>query len=188
MVPVSAWLVILEHGMLIGGNLPVSGVTAESGRFHQESLRPGEYWPILVGLPRGFAVAQALFQGSSPLNSAMNLSAPGTPLTFALTSRPGAVAVTVRDENQAPVRGATVLLLPDPLPQKVGPSAVRTGESGDDGACVFGDVAPGNYRSMVLPASSPAYESDVGYLRQGAASADPFEVRAGQAVSLNLKR
>ena len=143
---------------------------------------------MLAGLPEGYAVAQVLFPGSSPFHSTMNLSAPGTPLTFVLTSRPGAVATVVRDEDQAPVRGAFVALLPDPLPDKVGPSVIRTGESGNDGACVFRDVAPGKYRVVVLPGSDTAYGSDVGYLREQAAKADAFEVRAGEAANVNLRR
>jgi hypothetical protein len=188
MVHVSGWLVILEHGMLIGGNMPVLGAAAQAGKFRQDSIRPGEYWPVLAGLPEGYAVAQTLFEGSSPLHSTMSLSSPDTPLTFVLTARSGVVTAVVRDENQAPVRSASVVLLPDPLPDKPGPGVIRTGESGDNGALVFRDVAPGKYRAVVLSGPDLAYGSDAGYLREQAARVDGFEVRAGESVSLNLKR
>jgi hypothetical protein len=94
----------------------------------------------------------------------------------------------VRDEDQAPVRGASVALLPDPLPDKIGPDAIRTAESGNDGAFVFRDVAPGNYRALVLTAADRSHERDAGYLRDLAAKADRIEVRAGQSVSVNLQR
>ncbi len=188
MMSTADFLIELKGGGAIGGGpIPIGGSAVESGRFHQEWLRSGEYWPQLR-LPEGYAVAQVLFAGSSPRNSAMTVSAPATPLTIVVTSRPGAVAGVVRDSDQSPVRGASVVLLPDPFPDEVAPGVVRVEKSGDDGAFVFRDLAPGKYRALVLTGSDLAYEGDPGYLREQAASGDPFEVRAGQLVNVTLKR
>ena len=113
----------------------VAGVT--SGRFRQPALRPGEYWPQLTHLPDGYAVAQVLFEGASPRNSTVILIAQDTPITFVITSRPGAVTGVVRGEDQSPVRGATVILLPDPLPDKPSRETIQAKVSGDEGAFLF---------------------------------------------------
>jgi hypothetical protein len=187
MMPAADFLIELDGGGAIGGGpIPIRGSAVESGRFHQEWLRSGEYWPQLR-LPPGYAVAQVLFAGSSPRNTAITLSAPATPLTFVVTSHPGAVAGVVRDDSQAPVRGASVVLLPDPLPDKVAPGVVRVETSGDDGSFAFRDLSPGKYRALVLTGSNRAYEGDPGYLREQAARVDAFEVRAGQLANVTLK-
>jgi hypothetical protein len=188
MMPTADFLIELNGGGAIGGGpIPIRGSAVESGRFHQEWLRSGEYWPQLR-LPPGYAVAQVLFEGSSPRNTAMTLSGPATPLTFVVTSRPGAVTGVVRDDNQTAARGVSVVLLPDPLPDKVAPGVVRVETSGDDGSFAFRDLTPGNYRALVLTRSDFGDEGDVGRLREQAAGVDSFEVRAGQLVKITLKR
>lgn len=169
------------------GSLLPEAAPVESGRFHRESIPPGEYWPLLIGLPAGYAVTQVLFDGAAARGT-MSLTSQGTALTFVVTSHPGAVTGIVRDEDQVPVRGASVALLPDPLPDRIGPDAIRPAESGNDGAFVFRDVAPGNYRAVVLTAADRSHERDAGYLRELTPKADRIEVRAGQSVSVNLKR
>jgi hypothetical protein len=188
MMPTADFLIELNGGGAIGGGpIPIRGSAVESGRFHQEWLRSGEYWPQLRP-PPGYAVAQVLFEGSSPRNTSMTLSGPATPLTFVVTSRPGAVAGVVRDDNQAAVRGVSVVLLPDPLPDKVAPGVVRVETSGDDGSFAFRDLAPGKYRALVLTRSDRGDEGDVSRLRDQAAGVDSFEIRAGQLVNVTLKR
>jgi hypothetical protein len=93
----------------------------------------------------------------------------------------------VRSDDQTPVRVATVALLPDPLPVKVSPATIQYAESGESGAFVFKDVAPGMYRAVVLLGDEDVHGSDSG-LRERAAKAEALEVRAGQSVSVSLKR
>jgi hypothetical protein len=189
MVPTSGWVALVKGGgLLVGGDMPVSGAPIRAGTFRQDSIRPGEYWPTLLGVPQGYALAQTVFEGASARNSALKLSAPDTPVTFILTSRPGAVTGTVRDEKLNSVRGAQVLLLPDPLPDLAGPAAIRMEESGEDGGFAFRDIAPGRYRAVVLRAPDGSDGSDVGQLRELAARAEGFEVRAAQSANISLKR
>jgi Carboxypeptidase regulatory-like domain len=191
LMPTADYLVNLKTGGAIGGGpmtIRGTGVQADTGRFHQEWMHPSEYWPQLNGLPDGYAVAQVLFEGASPSGSTITLSTPDTPLTFVLTSRPGAIVGTVRDDNQDPVRGAEVVLLPDPLPDKVGPEVVQTRQAGDDGGVSFRNLAPGKYRALVLSHADLAGEGDPDYLRQRAADVEAIEVGAGQVVRMELKK
>lgn len=166
----------------------IRGILAHDGRFRDDWLAPGNYWPRLNGLPKGYAIAQRLFDGASPQNTVLTLSTPDTPLTFVLTSRPGSVSGVVRDGNQDPVRDATVLLVPDPLPAKPDPETLKTQQSGADGGFAFNDLAPGKYRALVLTDEDRTREGDVEYLRRCAMGAEAVEVTAGQTARLDLKR
>ena len=137
-------------------------------------------------MPEGYAVAQVLFDGASSRNSTINLSAPDTPISFVLTSRPGAITGIVRNDEQTPVRGVSVLLMPDPLPDKVAPEVIQVQESGDDGGFAFRNLAPGKYRALVLTGANRDRQGDVAYLRDQMGEA--IEVQAGQSVVANLKQ
>ena len=190
LMPTADYLIDLKNGGAIGGGpMMIRGTgVQETGRFHQEWMHPSEYWPQLKGLPDGYAVAQILYEGATPTGSTITLSAPDTPLTFVVTSRAGAIAGVVRDDNQDPMQGAEVVLMPDPLPEKVAPEVVQTRESGADGGVVFRNLAPGKYRALVLREADITGEGDPDYLRQRAASAEAIEVAAGQVVKVELKR
>ncbi len=175
-------------GAIGGGPSEVRGTPVRDGRFRQEWLHPSEYWPQLIGLPKGYAVAQVLFEGSRPNNNTITLHGPDTPLTFVLTSRPGAITGVVRDSNQNPVRGAVVVLLPNILPDKVERESILALESGEDGGFVFRDLAPGKYRAFVLTEADSARQGDVEYLRRRANEVEATEVTAGQSVRIELKR
>lgn len=162
---------------------------AHDGRFRQAWLHPGTgFWPTVIGLPKGYAVAQVIFDGATAANSIMTLIDLDTPLTFVLTSRPGAVTGGVHDPEQNPVRGATILLLPDPLPQKPDPETLRTQTSGQNGRFSFTDLAPGKYRAVLLKDGDRPQQGDVNFLRQLASDTEPIEVTAGQATRVDLKQ
>ncbi len=187
LVPTAGWMTRLgTRGALVAGPLPVRGISIRNGRFHEESIRAGEYWPQVMAAPEGYAVTAIQFEGASSHNNVLALSAPDTPITIVLTSRPGAVAGTVRTEDQTPLRGVTVALLPDPLPDRVAPATVRFVESGEGGTYAFKDVAPGKYRAVAL-AGDVDVRGDNGF-RDLIAKSDVFEVSAAQTATVNLKR
>lgn len=160
----------------------------KDGHFHQDWLHPADYWPQLNGLPSGYAIARIEFEGAGPRNSVVSLAAPDTPITFVLTSHPGAISGIVRDSNDDPVPGATVFLLPDPLPDRPDPTTIKTGQSAKDGSFTFADLAPGHYRAFTLPASDDPRQGDPDYLRQIAAGVESVEVTAGQSARVELKQ
>jgi hypothetical protein len=82
------------------------------------------------------------------------------------------------------VRGATVLLLPDPLPFKPDPQTIRSQRSGEEGGSAFGDLAPGRYRVLILTDAERASQGDVEFLRRRSADGGTVEVTAGQAVAV----
>jgi hypothetical protein len=187
LVPTSGWVArVGKRGTLVSGPRPGIGIRVKGTRFQMDSIPPGQYWPQ-VTLPEGYAVAQMRFEGASARNNAMTLSGPDAPITIVVTSRPGLVGGMVRSDDQTPVRGATVALLPDPLPDEISPATIQYAESGDGGAFVFKDVAPGAYRAVVLNGDEDVHGSDAG-LRERAAKAEALEVRPAQSASVSLKR
>jgi hypothetical protein len=187
-VPINGWVSTYgKRGTIVAGPTPgITSVPVKAAAFREQSIRPADYWPV-VNVPSGYALAEIRFEGSSPLKNFMTLSAPDTPLTIVLTSRPGAVAGFVRDENEAGVRGAMVELFPDPLPEKIAPTTVRFTESAEGGAFAFKDVAPGTYRALVI-VSDLDFRNDDTSMRAMLAKVEVFEVRAGQSATINLKR
>ncbi len=187
LVPTSGWVArVGKRGTLVSGAMPGRGIRVKAPRFQMDSIPPGDYWPQ-VTLPEGYAVVQMRFDGASAHNNVMTLSGPDSPIAIVVTSRPGVVGGMVRSDDQTPVRGATVALLPDPLPDKVSPATIQYAESGQSGTFVFKDVAPGMYRAVVLVGDEDVHGSDSG-LRERAAKAEALEVRAGQSVSVSLRR
>jgi Carboxypeptidase regulatory-like domain len=188
LIPTSDWMTrVGTGGIMISGPAPVRGFAIREGRDREDSIPPDDYWPVVMPLPDGYAVAEIRFEGASARNNVMKLSGPDTPLTIVVTSRPGAVSGLVRNDDQMPVRGALVALLPDPLPDKISPTTIRYAESDDGGTFVFKNVAPGTYRAVVLNGEEDVGRGDAS-LRERAAKADAIEVRAGQSASINLKR
>jgi hypothetical protein len=177
-----------KRGMIVSAPPPgIASVPVKAAAFHETSIRPGDYWPVASNIPSGYAVAEIRFEGSSPLRNFMTLSAPDTPLTIVLTSRPGAVAGFVRDENDRAVPGAMVELFPDPLPEKIAPTTVRFTESTEGGAFAFKDVPPGSYRALAI-VSDLDFRNDDASMRAMLAKAEVFKVRPGQSATVNLKR
>jgi hypothetical protein len=186
LVPTSGWTArVGKRGGVVIGSVPGRGIRVQD-RFQMDSILPGEYWPQ-VTLQDGYAVAQMRFDGASARNNVMTLSGQDAPITIVITSRPGLVSGIVRNDAQTPVRGATVALFPDPLPDKISPTTIRYAESGDGGTFVFKDLAPGGYRAVILNGEEDVHLGDAG-LRERAAKAEAIEVRAGQSASINLKR
>jgi protocatechuate 3,4-dioxygenase beta subunit len=114
----------------------------EDGQFHMEKIGPGEYRAELTRLPDGYAVTDLLLGNVSTQGHALVLSG-GSELTFVVTSKPGMITGTIRDKNQAPLKGAEVVLIPL---QSDDPELWRRTASGEGGAFSFRNLPPGKYR------------------------------------------
>jgi hypothetical protein len=106
-----------------------------------EGIAAGEY-RIRVPLPRGYALADVLVNGRSVAGHSFTVSG-GEDFEFVLTSRPGMVAGTLRDKNQAVLKGAEIVLIPLAADD---PEQRRRQVSDANGGFVFSDLAPGKYR------------------------------------------
>jgi hypothetical protein len=182
MLGTSGWFARLPDGGAIASGIVMMRATPmEVGRFHQEPLRPGRYWPM-INLPDGYAVAQVLFVGAKSRYDPITLTALNTPLDIVLTAHPGSIAGTVEAK-----RKSTVILLPDPIPAEPSPDAIRFTETGPEGAFLFSSLAPGTYRAVALSGDDLAHQGDLAWLTQRLAQTDPIEVRPTQPTTVTLR-
>ncbi len=160
----------------------------QKGQFHEQGIRPGEYWPRLLSLPAGYAVARILYQGSPLAGRPVTISGAEARLIFEVTSHPGIVAGIVRDAADNPVGGATVVLLPDTEAANLDPALIQTQQTAADGAFIFRDRAPGFYHALALSDADRDGQGDIEYLRRKASANPAVEVLAGQSARIELKR
>lgn len=106
----------------------------EGGRFFLNRVSEGKYWPHLTGLPGGFAVTRILVGGVDTGGHPVTLGGP-VEIAFVVTSKPGAIAGTVPDKDQAVE-----------LVQIFGEQAKQVVRSGLHGEFSFRNLAPGKYR------------------------------------------
>jgi len=112
----------------------------KEGRFHMDAIPPGDYWPLLDGLPRNYALIEE--------SHAMALYG-AREITFVVTSKAATIIADVRDKDGAPVRGANVEIVPD-LP--AGTSPMQRGMSNPNlSELTFSGMSPGRYLVNGVP-------------------------------------
>lgn len=181
------------------------GVDALVRTNYWQGLPPGEYMPAVMGQGmRGYALTSVLYGGRA-VTGPVDLEAPESTITAVLTSRPGRVAGTVRNADQQPVPGATIVLLSSSsvdvltkadLTSRSG--RVRAGmiilskpggmtaASDASGNFRFDDLAPGGYQAIVLTGADRDYFGDPAFLRKALRSAAAVAVEAARTVNLEL--
>jgi hypothetical protein len=148
---------------------------------------PAEYWPELR-TPKGIAVVSVSYNGRPVVNSTINVEADSA-VEFVLTSQPGSITGMVRDANQTAVAGASVVLLPESLPdtfERFDETAIRVADSDGNGGFVFGRVAPGKYKAVALTGSNRERSRDLVFLRDRMRALDAVEVGKGQTATVEV--
>ena len=135
-VPRSVNIILIPAGAGIEPRLQMP-VQIREGRFAIDGIAPGNYWPLLINLPAGFALLRGDGRPMAVFGAAE--------VTLSLTSKAGAIAGTLRDGNQNPLKGEFVELIPDLVGE--GPDSVMNMRipSGPSGEFFFRDLAPGKY-------------------------------------------
>ena len=112
----------------------------KDGRFRMDAIPPGDYWPLIDGLPRNYALIEE--------SHAMALYG-AREITFVVTSKAATIIADVRDKDGAPVKGANVEIVPD-LP--AGTSPMQRGMSNPNlSELTFSGMSPGRYLVNGVP-------------------------------------
>jgi hypothetical protein len=161
---------------------------APDGEFRLEGRRPGEYWPFAFKLPAAYQVTDIRYGSTSVLGGSFR---PGTALgagklEFIISSRLGSVLGSVRDADGNPVAGATVVLVPFPMPEKLSPYVHRKTVSAEQGSFAFNGIPPGTYMALVLLGEEARQDRDPELLRQKASKAGSFQVEAGKVANPSI--
>jgi len=134
------------------GVTSVMSIRISSDHLLLEGYPAGEYWPALK-VPEGYAVTSVSFNERPVLNSTIDLESSESVVSYILTSRPASVSGIVRDDNQKPLPGKIVVLLPELLPESLerfNSAAMHVATADGSGGFRFTSLAPGKYEAIVL--------------------------------------
>ena len=142
-LPKTIAVVLMPAGAAGTARRLAAPASVQDGRFHVDGIAPGNYWPTFLSSSDGYALLRGDGRPLGLYGSAE--------VTFVMTSKPAAIVGTVVDENQRPVPGATVELVPD-LAGEFADRFMNTRiVSGASGEFRFSDVAPGKYTVNGVP-------------------------------------
>jgi hypothetical protein len=128
-----------------GNGWKTGPVAVQDERFNFAGVLPAAYWPELSGLPSGWALARVLIGTQDTFREPIAIDA-SSDITFIISSRAGAVSVTVRDANLNRMAGVRITLRPEAIGANPDPLCLRTAETDASGRFLFTDVSPGKYR------------------------------------------
>jgi hypothetical protein len=171
----------LPEGISFHPGLFVLAGEQSPDQLHWRSLPPGEYWPMLT-LPQGYAVVSETYNGQPVYNEEIVVEAPESTVQFVITSRPGSLSGIVRDRDGKPVANAAVIVLRQPLPERM----ASTVTSDSNGAFRLSGLAPGKYKAVTLAGADRERANDLTFVQERMRSAEVIGVDFGQAVRLEL--
>jgi hypothetical protein len=121
-------------------------VVRQDGGFTFRDITPGKYTPTIVGAPQTFYLKSAQLGGNNLLESGLDLSGPpAAPLELVVSPKGGSVEGVVLTDDQKPVPGAVVVLVPDAARRQLWP-LYKTVTADTSGRFVIGGLAPGEYK------------------------------------------
>jgi protocatechuate 3,4-dioxygenase beta subunit len=117
-----------------------------SGPFSYPTVRPGELRFLILRPPPGMYFKSARFGTREVLDSGFELnSEPTDTLEILVSPNAATITVTVVDENQKAVQGATVAVVSDPA-RRARQDLNKSATSNAEGRVTFDGLAPGDYK------------------------------------------
>ena len=127
------------------------------------NVPPDHYDLRLGGLPREAYLKSARAGETDVLADGLTVTGAGTiEIAIAVASDGGAVQGVVRDKNQRPVPGATILLAPD---RRSRADLFKSTTSDQNGHYEFAVIAPGNYKLFAWEDVEPEAWEDSDFLK-----------------------
>lgn len=146
--------------------VPVSLPDAEN-RVTWSDVPAGRYRALVNGLPGGWSLASAVFDGVDAADVPIAIEA-GTPLTdgvLTFTNRTGLLEGVVRTAQSSPAPREFVVLFPtDPKMHVARSRRIRVALTGRDGAYSFTNLPPGEYGVASLSDFESGQEFDPAFL------------------------
>lgn len=136
----------------------------EADRLTARNVPPDHYDLKLGGLPREAYVKTARAGETDVLAEGLTVTGAGTIyIAIALAFDGGAVQGVVRDKNQQPVSGATILLAPD---RRSRADLFASTTSDQNGHYEMAAIAPGNYKLFAWEDAEPKAWEDSDFLKE----------------------
>jgi hypothetical protein len=123
------------------------GTVAEDGSFFLGNLSPEEYEVNVGGLPKAMFVKSIKLGDTDVTETDLDFTqgVPAAQFVILLSAAGGQVEGVVQDDNQKPVVGAEVVLVPEPSKRSVF-RLFRTSTSDENGHYSINGIAPGEYK------------------------------------------
>jgi hypothetical protein len=176
------WLQPIDN--MMGGG---SGKVRPDGTFVIQNVFDGTYQVRLFGLPEGYYVKSARLGGSDVLESGLAISHSQPPSRLEITISPdgGRVEGSVT-KDQNPVRGAWVVLAPDPPHRdRVELYSIRMTDS--FGRFTMMDLPPGGYKLFAWEPVQGTNYGDPDFFKAFEDRATPVEIHEQQQQSVRLE-
>jgi len=183
----------LGHGRIVlrpaaSPLLEASSAAVNTDRnFKIEGVVPEKYLILFTGFPDNFYPKSARMGDSELLDQGLDLTGAPQPVTLAVTlSTNGAAVLGTLNDGGKPVRGAWLVLVPDPYrPESL--YRVKTGQSDRNGRCTIEGLVPGDYRVYALGSLEPDMLLDPGtVLKPLEESAGRVSVSEGSRVHVEM--
>jgi hypothetical protein len=166
-----------------------TAVPDADGGFVIRGLAPARYRIGIRGLPDGWKLASAIFDGADAADThlqAESHSRTGGVLSF--TSKTGEVSGMVTDASGSPVTGRTVILFPSDSELWVPRSPrIHLAQPGADGRYVMRGLLPGDYRLALVDGPEPGQQYDLEYLAQAVSGSSNFTLAEGEQRTRDLQ-
>ncbi len=161
-----------------------SGPVDEDGKFVLTNLSPLRYQVQFANIPEGAYVKSIRLGDREVGEEGIDLTS-GVAGTLEVTLSLGAAQVDglVRDEDDKPVAGATVLLVPNSGHHRL----FKEARASQDGRFSFKGIAPGEYRILAWESIEPGTHEDPQYLKQYDSQAQPVSLKENDRKTLQFK-
>lgn len=127
-----------------------------TGSFHYPTVRPGEIRFLILRPPPGMYYKAARFGTREVLDSGFELdSQPTETLEVIVSPKAATITVTVVDESQKPVQGATAVVVTSDPGRRRRQDLNKSAVSNTAGQVTFDSLAPGDYKIFAWDEIAP---------------------------------
>lgn len=166
---------------------PVPQAPREDGTFVVAGVSPGEFriGPI-TGLPAGFYVKEARFNGADVLSQPLRFTGVATsPIEIVLSSKAGQIEGIAVDARSSAVAGARLVLVPDT--QRNRTDLYKTTVSDASGHFLLRSIPPGDYRAFGWEALESYAYFDPDLIRRAEPQGVPVRISESAANNITVR-
>jgi hypothetical protein len=165
-----------------------NGAVTPQGAFTVRNVRPATYDASVTPLPETLYLKSVQFERQETINTGFEVAGPGSlHLDLALGGDAAQLEGTVKDSEDKPASGVTVLLVPaDPALRKM-QRLYKTATTAHDGKYILKGIPPGSYLLYSWEAVDPGIWFEADFLPRYEIKAVSVSLGANQRATTDLK-
>jgi hypothetical protein len=175
----------LDFFLTVNGRNGFSASFLDTDKSTVHNVPPDHYAVKIEGsLLREFYIKTARAGDTDVLSDGLTVMGPGTiGIDVVMAADGGMAQGVVRDKDQQPVAGATILLAPD---KRSRADLLRSASSDQNGHYEFAAVAPGNYKLFAWEDVEPHAWNDPDFLKEYEKQGEKIALDPGARVTVDL--